>query len=587
MTESAASLPFGAALGAHGRTRFRLWAPAQKKPLLAIEGAAPLPLEAERDGWFSLETRAPAGTRYRYQLDDGTQVPDPASRFQPDDVHGPSMVVDPGAYAWKHKTWRGRPWHEAVIYEAHAGCLGGFRGIAKELPRLAKLGITAIELMPIADFPGRHNWGYDGVLPFAPDSAYGTPDELKAMIDTAHGLDMMVMLDVVYNHFGPDGNYLNQYAPQFFREDIHTPWGGAIDFTRPDVRSFFTGNALYWLNEYRFDGLRLDAVHEICDPEWLDEMADEVRKSAGSRRQVHLVLENERNEASHLRRDIDAQWNDDGHHAFHVLLTGENSGYYKDYADAGSAALARVMAEGFFFQGQLSSHRGKPRGTPSEDLPPTAFVLFLQNHDQIGNRAFGERLTQLVAPEKLEAAIAAQMLCPQIPMLFMGEETASQTPFLFFTDHNPDLGKLVREGRRKEFAHFPAFADPEARERIPDPNARSTFEASIPRPDPQHAEARQELYRHLIEVRLREIAPEIERTRSMEAQPLGSAAVLARWRLGDRGVLTVAVNLGASPVAMAPLTGRLLFASAGPAEGRARAGELPAHATVAALDHHS
>ncbi len=456
--------------------------------------------------------------------------------------------------------------------------------VARALPALKALGVTAVELMPIADFPGRHNWGYDGVLPFAPDSAYGTPDELKALIDAAHGLGMMMFLDVVYNHFGPDGNYLGLYAPQVFRDDIHTPWGGAIDFRRPEVRRFFTENALYWLDEYRFDGLRLDAVHEISDPGWLDEMADEVRQLAGSGRHVHLVLENERNEASHLMRDIDAQWNDDGHHAFHVLLTGEDGGYYKDYADAGAAGLARVMAEGFFFQGQMSAHRGKPRGTPSKDLPTTAFVLFLQNHDQIGNRAFGERLTTLAEPAALEAAIAAQFLCPQIPMIFMGEEVASPTPFLFFTDHNPELGRLVREGRRKEFAHFPAFSDPEKRERIPDPNAPATFAASVPRPDPALGEHRQALYRRLIAIRMREIAPEIERARSIDARPLGSAAIEARWRLGDRGVLSLAVNLGAASVALPPPTGRLLFAAPDAAGGRAATGELPAHSCVAFLD---
>jgi maltooligosyltrehalose trehalohydrolase len=579
-------LPFGATVLGNRRTRFRIWAPAQAEMAVLIEGMdAPLPMQAEPGGWWSVEAECGPGTRYRYRLADGTPIPDPASRFQPQDVHGPSEVVDPGAYEWRHKGWKGRPWHEAVIYEAHVGCLGGFRGVTKELPRLARLGITAVELMPIADFPGRHNWGYDGVLPFAPDSAYGTPEDLKALVDAAHELGLMLLLDVVYNHFGPDGNYLGLYAPRFFREDIHTPWGGAIDFTREEVRAFFTQNALYWLNEYRFDGLRLDAVHEICDPGWLDEMADAVRKSAGPDRHVHLVLENERNEASHLMRDIDAQWNDDGHHAFHVLLTGEDSGYYKDYAEAGPAALARVLAEGFFFQGQISSHRGRPRGTPSRDLPATAFVLFLQNHDQVGNRALGERLTVLADRAALEAAIAVQMLCPQIPMLFMGEEVASPTPFLFFTDHNPDLGKLVREGRRKEFAHFPAFSDPEARERIPDPNAPSTFEASIPRPDPAHGESRHEFYRRLIDVRMREIAPEIERARSIDAQPLGSAAVHARWRLGDRGLLTIAVNLGAVGVPMPLLAGRLLFAAGASAEGRARAGELPPCSMVAALDH--
>ena len=581
----ARDLGFGATVLEGGRTRFRLWAPAQQDVALVVEGTDPVPMRREPEGWFALEAACGAGARYRYRIGDGTLVPDPASRFQPDDVHGPSLVVDPRAYAWKHGAWQGRPWHEAVIYEAHAGCLGGFQGVARALPALRELGVTAVELMPINDFPGRHNWGYDGVLPFAPDSAYGTPDELKALVDAAHGLGLMMFLDVVYNHFGPDGNYLGLYAPQFFREDVHTPWGGAIDFRRPEVRGFFTQNALYWLNEYRFDGLRLDAVHEISEPDWLDEMADEVRRVAGSTRQVHLVLENERNEASHLRRDIDAQWNDDGHHVFHVLLTGESAGYYKDYAEAGSAGLARVMAEGFFFQGQVSQHRGKPRGTPSKDLPTTAFVLFLQNHDQVGNRAFGDRLTRLADPAALEAAIAAQILCPQIPMLFMGEEVASPTPFLFFTDHNPDLGKLVREGRRKEFAHFAEFSDPEKRERIPDPNAPSTFEASIARPDPALAEHRRALYQRLIAIRMREIAPEIERARAIEARPLGSAAIEACWRLGERAVLRLAVNLGAAPVPLAPMRGRLLFAGPDAAGGRAGVGELPARSCVATLDH--
>ncbi|MBV9118864.1 MAG: malto-oligosyltrehalose trehalohydrolase [Acetobacteraceae bacterium] len=581
----ARDLGFGATVLEGGRTRFRLWAPAQQDVALVVEGADPVPMRREPEGWFAVEVACGAGARYRYRIGDGTLVPDPASRFQPDDVHGPSSVVDPRAYAWKHGAWQGRPWHEAVIYEAHAGCLGGFQGVARALPALRELGVTAVELMPINDFPGRHNWGYDGVLPFAPDSAYGTPDELKALVDAAHGLGLMMFLDVVYNHFGPDGNYLGLYAPQFFREDVHTPWGGTIDFRRPEVRGFFTQNALYWLNEYRFDGLRLDAVHEISEPDWLDEMADEVRRVAGSTRQVHLVLENERNEASHLRRDIDAQWNDDGHHVFHVLLTGESAGYYKDYAEAGSAGLARVMAEGFFFQGQVSQHRGKPRGTPSKDLPTTAFVLFLQNHDQVGNRAFGDRLTRLADPAALEAAIAAQILCPQIPMLFMGEEVASPTPFLFFTDHNPDLGKLVREGRRKEFAHFAEFSDPEKRERIPDPNAPSTFEASIARPDPALAEHRRALYQRLIAIRMREIAPEIERARAIEARPLGSAAIEACWRLGERAVLRLAVNLGAAPVPLAPMRGRLLFAGPDAAGGRAGAGELPARSCVATLDH--
>lgn len=574
---------FGATVLEGGGTRFRLWAPAQAAVSVAIVGADTIPMR--RDGeWFEAEIACEAGARYWFVLADGTRVPDPASRFQPEDVHGPSEVVDAAAYHWTQPEWPGRSWTEVVLYELHAGCFGGFRGVADALPRLKDLGITAVELMPIADFPGRHNWGYDGVLPFAPDSAYGRPEELKALVDRAHSLGLMVFLDVVYNHFGPDGNYLNLYAPQMFRHDIHTPWGGAIDFDRQEVRRFFIANALQWLDEYRFDGLRLDAVHEISDAGWLDELADSVRRRLEPGRHVHLVLENERNEASHLRRDIDAQWNDDGHHACHVLLTGEDSGYYADYAAAGSAGLAKVFAEGFFFQGQVSSHRGRPRGTPSGDLPPTAFVLFLQNHDQIGNRAFGERLTTLADPRALEAAIVAQMLCPQIPMLFMGEEDASRTPFLFFTDHGEELGKAVREGRRKEFAHFPEFSDATTREKIPDPNALTTFQASVPRPDPEQAAARRLLYQRLIALRMHEIVPHLDQTRALDAQPLGSEAVVARWALGTHGVLTLGVNLSAVAVGMPLAAGRPIFGWPDAAGGRAAQGELLGCSAVVFLD---
>jgi maltooligosyltrehalose trehalohydrolase len=576
-------LPFGASVLGNDRTRFRLWAPAQESVAVAFEGGLAVPMRHEGE-WFEAEVACRAGTQYRYHLADGTLVPDPASRFQPADVHGPSEVIDPAAYRWQSSSWCGRPWQEAVIYELHVGCCGGFAGVTGMLPRLASLGITAIELMPIGEFPGRRNWGYDGVLPFAPDSAYGTPDELRRLVDTAHSLGLMTFLDVVYNHFGADGNYLARYAPQMFRSDMHTPWGPALDFRRAEVRQFFTGNALYWLAEYRFDGLRLDAVHEISEGDWLDEMAVEVRQALGPDRHVHLILENERNEAHRLGSDIDAQWNDDGHHAFHVLLTHERSAYYRDYAEAGAACLARVLAEGFFFQGQFSSHRGRPRGSPSRHLPPSAFVLFLQNHDQIGNRAFGERLTSLTDPRALEAAIAAQLLCPQIPMLFMGEEDASRTPFLFFTDHAPALAEAVREGRRREFAAFPQFADPVERERIPDPNAPQTFAASIPRPDRTQAERRWRLYERLIAVRMREIAPVLPQTRSMDARVLGSASVIAHWRLGQRGVLTLAVNLSEAAVAVTPPCGRPLFAIPDRASDRVLAGVLPAHATVTFLD---
>ncbi|MGB6286245.1 MAG: malto-oligosyltrehalose trehalohydrolase, partial [Xanthobacteraceae bacterium] len=397
-------LPFGANLVGKEQTRFRIWAPGQQELSLAVEGHGPLAMTAGAGGWFEATANCGPGTRYWYLLQDSTAVPDPASRAQSGDVHGPSIVVDPAAYHWRNENWRGRSWERAVLYELHAGVLGGFAGVARELPRLADLGITAIELMPIAEFPGARNWGYDSTLLFAPESSYGTPNQLKALIDAAHEHDLMIFLDVVYNHFGPDGNYLGAYAPKMFRSDATTPWGPAIDFRLREVRRFFTENALYWLIEYRFDGLRFDAVHAITESDWLDEMAAEVRARIRDRN-VHLVLENDDNTASHLAGDFDAQWNDDGHHVLHALLTGEYQGYYRDYGNNPAALLARCLKEGFAYQGERSPHRGgKPRGTPSADLPPTAFVLFLQNHDQIGNRAFGERLTQLAHPQALEAA---------------------------------------------------------------------------------------------------------------------------------------------------------------------------------------
>ncbi len=425
-------------------------------------------------------------------------------------MHGPSVVVDPHAYRWRHPEWQGRPWEETVLYELHPGLLGGFNGIEAKLPELKSLDITAIELMPIAEFPGARNWGYDGVLPFAPERGYGTPDELKHLIDAAHAEGMMVFLDVVYNHFGPDGNYLGLYAPQFFRDDIPTPWGPSIDFRRPEVRRFFTENALYWLMEYRFDGLRFDAVHAIPDAGWLDEMAAEIRATVEPGRHVHLVLEHDGNVAEHLRRDFDAQWNDDIHHVLHHLLTGEASGYYEDYATDPAEKLARALSQGFIYQGEPSPYRdGERRGTPSGDLPPSAFVSFLQNHDQIGNRPFGERLTALADPEALEAAIALQLLSPHIPLIFMGEEDASDAPFFYFTDHHGELAETVREGRRREFAKFPGFSDPARREEIPDPNAPETFARSLPEPDARHGQSRRALYRRLLDIRRREIVPRL------------------------------------------------------------------------------
>ncbi len=582
MTSFERRLPSGATLISKNRTQFRLWAPAHEKVSVEIEGAAPVEMQQLADAWFEAEAPCGAGTRYRYRLGD-LAVPDPASRAQADDVHGPSLVVDPRAYRWRNTEWRGRPWEETVLYELHAGLLGGFLGVQRELQRLADLGITAVELMPINDFPGTRNWGYDGVLPFAPDRAYGSPDELKALVDAAHDHGLMIFLDVVYNHFGPDGNYIASYAPEFFRDDVKTPWGPAIDFRRPQVRQFFTENALYWLMEYRFDGLRFDAVHAITEPDWLDEMAAAVRANVEKDRHVHLVLEHDGNVAEHLRRDFDAQWNDDAHHVLHVMLTGETEGYYCDYSERPAERLARVLREGFVYQGEPSAHReGEPRGTPSADLAPTAFVLFLQNHDQIGNRAFGDRLTALAKPDAVEAAVALQLLCPQIPLIFMGEEIGSPTPFQFFTDHHGELADAVREGRRREFASFAAFSDPARRAQIPDPNAAETFDRSRPAPDPEQRNARQDLYRKLIAIRREHIVPKLKDAKAIRAEAIGPAAVIAQWRLSE-AVLTLASNLGSKPCAADRAAGQLIFETRGGADAL-KAGQLAPFTTLAFLE---
>ena len=568
MTPLPLDIPFGAAVQDDGRVRFRLWAPSQAEVRLVLpdRGDRRLPMPAAGGGWFELATdQAAAGDRYRFALADGTLVADPASRGQAaDGVAGPSLVVDPRRFVWRHDGWRGRRWAEAAIYELHVGAFtpeGTFLAAIGKLPHLAELGVTAIELMPLADFPGRRNWGYDGVLPYAPARAYGTPDELRALVDAAHGHGLMVYLDVVYNHFGPEGNYLSRYAPAFFTDDFPTPWGAAIDFRERAVRDFFVGNALHWLEEHRLDGLRFDAVHAIRDPSpthILTELARVVRRRFAGRREVHLILENERNEAWPLRRDAetggrlyDAQWNDDAHHVGHVLLTGEASGYYEDFADEPARGLARALSEGFVYQGEASVHQGgKPRGEASKDLPPLAFVDFLQNHDQIGNRALGERLTVLAEPERLRAFQAILLLSPHVPLLFMGEEWGARTPFQFFCDFHGELADAVRAGRRREFAAF--FANPAAA--VPDPLAESTFTDSRldwnePEREPHagwlaHA-------RRLLALRRDELAPRLRagggETKLAGADLTPPHGLLISWCLGDDSRLTLLANVGPDP----------------------------------------
>jgi maltooligosyltrehalose trehalohydrolase len=583
---------YGASLLDANRTRFRLWAPtAQTVEVVLDEGARTLPMRRQADGWFEAEIDCGAGTRYMYRIDNGLQVPDPASRAQHGDPHGPSLVTDPGSYAWRDGDWRGRAWEETVIYELHPGAFDGFAGIAERLPALAAVGITAIELMPIAAFPGEHNWGYDGVLPYAPQNSYGTPDELKALVDAAHAQGIMVFLDVVYNHFGPEGNYLNSYARDFFREDVHTPWGAAIDFRRVEVREFFIQNAVYWLDEFHMDGLRFDALHAIADQGWLPELAAQIR--ARVPRKVHLVMEHEDNAAGLLSDAFDAQWNDDGHHALHVLLTGETHGYYSDFAQRPAELLARCLEQGFIYQGDISAHRkGKPRGEPSAHLPPTSFVLFLQNHDQIGNRAFGERLTALARPEALRCAMGLLLLSPQIPLLFMGELVGAKEPFRYFTDFRDEqLAAAVREGRRNEFAAFAEFAAQSSREAIPDPNQPDTFRGSVPAAvgdaglSAEH-QAWLDWSTALLRIRHAVIVPRLAGSSAIRAWALSEKAVAARWRMGDGSILVIAANLGAEPApfSLDPRDGGADLVCETPGALQAiEQGMLPAHGLLAML----
>jgi maltooligosyltrehalose trehalohydrolase len=549
------SFEFGAALQPGGGVVFRLWAPSVEVAEVAIESDdAPgvYPMARDAKGWHEARVDAAgAGSRYRFVVGPGRRVPDPASRHNPDDVHGASAVVDESHHLWRDAAWRGRPWHEAVVYELHVGAFtpeGTFAAAAEKLADLAALGITAVELMPLAEFPGARNWGYDGVLPFAPEATYGTPDDLKAFVDHAHALGLMVLLDVVYNHFGPDGNYLHAWCPEFFNPRHATPWGPAINFDGPSsapVRRFFVENALHWVETFHFDGLRLDAVHQIRDDSKVhivSEIAEAMRRGPGRARHVHLVIENDVNEAHRLERDArgrplqaTAQWNDDLHHAAHVLLTGETDGYYADYAEAPETRFARALAEGYVYQGERSGLREGPHGSASGQLPSTAFVSFLQNHDQSGNRAQGERLDALADAARLEAVLACLLLSPHVPMLFMGEEFAASTPFLYFCDFPGELGEAISTGRRDEFVRFAAFADEAARAAIPDPNAEVSFARSklrwAERDEPAHG-ARLAFIGELLALRRRRLTPLLPGQRHGGTYRVDRGVLQVEWPLG-------------------------------------------------------
>ena len=561
-------MPFGARLCEGGGVRFRLWAPAARQAEVALEqdNAAPALHAAERDGdgwWECTVPQAAAGSLYRWRIDGTLLVPDPASRHNPEGPHGPSRVVDPGAFAWD-EDWHGRPWNEAVLYEMHVGCFtpaGTFAAAAGRLQELADIGITAVELMPVADFGGRFGWGYDGVLPFAPHDAYGTPEDLKRFVQQAHRLGMMVFLDVVYNHFGPDGNYLHAYAPGFFSTTHGSPWGPALNFDGPDsqlVREFFIHNALYWVREYRIDGLRLDAVHAIQDDSpvhLLEELSQRVR-AASAERHVHLVLENEDNDHRMLAAEarpgrFDGQWNDDFHHVLHVVLTGETHRYYHDYGESPMDLLARAFTHGMVFEGSERKEGGARRViAPAPPQALSTLVNFAHNHDQVGNRARGERLRALVPEAAAMLPTLLALLTPAIPMLFFGEEWGAREPFLYFADWEGELRDAVRAGRQREFGHGPAHD-------LPDPCSAATFAASCPDP----AAARQadgpawrEQVRSALAARRLWITPRqpLLLTGRHSAQRIGTHALAVQWRYEDGHMLGLELNLGAEAVQVEP-----------------------------------
>ena len=488
--------PVGASVG-EGGTRFRVWAPEHRSVDVVLYGRDAervIPMEAETEGYFSVFVEnVGAGARYKLRLDGGDIFPDPASRSQPDGVHGPSEVVDPTAFQWTDDAWRGMPLEEMVIYELHVGTItaeGTFDALIRRLDDLVELGVTAIEPMPVNTFPGERNWGYDGVGIYAPAAPYGGPEGLRRLVDAAHARGLAVVLDVVYNHFGPEGNYLPAFTSgKVFTEAHHTPWGAAVNYDGEGsqaIREFVIQNAMHWALEYHIDGLRLDATHAIMDDSprhVLTEMAERVRAALGRDRPFVLIAEDDRNERLVVTPSaagglgLDGVWADDFHHQVRVRTAGDQESYFADFT--GSAAdLVDTLQKGWFFEGQRAKHRGEERGTPADDLPPRAFVHCIQNHDQVGNRPLGDRLHDVVGLPAYRAASALLLLSPYTPMLWMGQEWAATSPFQYFTDHPEELGKLVTEGRRNEFKSFSAFSDPANRERIPDPQSPATFERS-------------------------------------------------------------------------------------------------------------
>ncbi len=550
---------------------FRVWAPTAKQVEVLLGPSAQVHVLARGpDGTFAgIIKGAEAGSRYRYRLDGAGPYPDPASRFQPDGVHAASEVIDPGQFHWTDAGWRGVRLEELLIYELHVGTFttaGTFAAIIERLPYLRHLGVTAIELMPVADFPGRRNWGYDGVALFAPARCYGRPDDLRLLVDAAHREGLAVLLDVVYNHLGPDGNYLGSFSPYYFSKQHQTPWGDAVNLDGPHsdrVRAFFIENAQHWIHEYHIDGLRLDATHALIDHSprhFLADLTEQVRHTV-SDREVLLIAEDHRNLAHMVRAPadggwgLDAVWADDFHHQVRRALAGDDEGYYADYSGS-MVDVATTLRRGWFFTGQYSQHLGRQRGTDPTGIAPQRSVIFLQNHDQVGNRARGERLHQQIDLAAYRAALVLLLSAPQTPLLFMGQEWAASTPFLYFTDHEAELGRLVTEGRRNEFAAFSAFADPAARARIPDPQAAATFEKSRINWSEIVEEPHASILRlHRVLLALRRDEPALQSAASFEVSAVDDAGIIMRRTTAASGLMTVVRLHGAGAMSLDTVCG--------------------------------
>ncbi|HDC4636209.1 TPA: malto-oligosyltrehalose trehalohydrolase [Enterobacter cloacae] len=550
--------------------RFRVWAEGQQQLTLRL-AERDLPMTAVGNGWFQIDVPGVThGTEYQFVLQDGMAVPDPASRAQKGDVNGPSVVIDPGRYQPINPDWAGRPWEETVIYELHIGTFtpqGTFRAAIDKLPYLAELGITQLEVMPVSQFGGSRGWGYDGVLLYAPHSAYGTPEDFHAFIDAAHGLGLSVVLDIVLNHFGPEGNYLPLLSPAFFDAQRMTPWGNGIAYEREPVRHYILDAPLFWLTEYRLDGLRFDAIDQIKDTaskHILQQIAETIREALPDRH-IHLTTEDSRNVIFLHPRDekgatplFTAEWNDDFHNAAHVFATGETHAYYQDFAFEPENKFARALAEGFVYQGEVSLQTGHSRGVECHTQPPTFFVDFIQNHDQTGNRAQGERLITLAGADKTRVLLAALLLSPHIPLLFMGEEYGETNPFLFFTDFHGDLAKAVREGRAKEFTgHSGHDGD------VPDPNDEQTFARSkLDWHNVTTAQGKSWLRftRSLLVLRHRYLVPLLRPGDTVEGKIVKTAPgmVAVSWSF-PTGTLSLALNIGNKPVDVPALAGETLF----------------------------